>query len=101
MRGGPTIATLSLLHAANTRKLFYTATVRAATLARNVRFGSKADMCAAKSDVRFAPNSDRESGHAGRRAAPGFFHAQHGIKPQRGQGKHNADSGGYPLVFCR
>jgi hypothetical protein len=28
----------------------------------NVRFGSKADMCAAKSDVRFASNSDRESG---------------------------------------
>jgi hypothetical protein len=62
MRGGPTIATLSLLHAANTRKLFYTATVRAATLARNVRFGSAADMCAAKSHVRFTPNSDRESG---------------------------------------
>jgi hypothetical protein len=29
---------------------------------RHVRFGSKADMCAAKSDVRFTPNSDRESG---------------------------------------
>src|SRR5262249_39522174 len=28
----------------------------------DVRFGSKADMCVAKSDVRFAPNSDRESG---------------------------------------
>jgi hypothetical protein len=28
----------------------------------NVRFGSKADICAAKFDVRFAPNSDRESG---------------------------------------
>jgi hypothetical protein len=28
----------------------------------NVRFGSKADMCVAKSDVRFNPNSDRESG---------------------------------------
>jgi len=27
----------------------------------NVRFGSKADMCAAKSDVRYYPNSDRES----------------------------------------
>jgi hypothetical protein len=27
-----------------------------------VRFGSKADICAAKSDVRFTPNSDRESG---------------------------------------
>jgi hypothetical protein len=27
----------------------------------NVRFGSEADMCAAKSDVRFTPNSDRES----------------------------------------
>jgi hypothetical protein len=30
--------------------------------ARNVRFGSKADICAAKSDVRFTPKSDRESG---------------------------------------
>src|SRR5262249_55866620 len=29
----------------------------------DVRFGSKADICAAKSDVRFAPNSDRESRH--------------------------------------
>jgi hypothetical protein len=29
----------------------------------NVRFGSKADICAAKSDVRFTPNSDRKSGH--------------------------------------
>src|SRR5262245_55746152 len=28
-----------------------------------VRFGSKADMCAAKSDVRFTPNSDRKSRH--------------------------------------
>jgi hypothetical protein len=28
----------------------------------NVRFGSKADMCAAKTHVRFTPNSDRESG---------------------------------------
>jgi len=27
----------------------------------NVRFGSKADMCAATSHVRFTPNSDRES----------------------------------------
>jgi hypothetical protein len=27
-----------------------------------VRFGSEADMCAAKGHVRFAPNSDRESG---------------------------------------
>ena len=27
-----------------------------------VRFGSKADVCAAQSRVRFAPNSDRESG---------------------------------------
>jgi hypothetical protein len=27
-----------------------------------VRFGSKADMCIAKSDVRFTPNSDCESG---------------------------------------
>jgi hypothetical protein len=29
----------------------------------NVRFGSEADICAAISDVRFTPNSDRESGH--------------------------------------
>src|SRR5262245_11874381 len=28
----------------------------------DVRFGSKADMCVAKSDVCFTPNSDRESG---------------------------------------
>src|SRR5262249_34570906 len=28
----------------------------------DVRFGSKADMCSAKGHVRFAPNSDRESG---------------------------------------
>jgi hypothetical protein len=27
----------------------------------NVRFGSEADICAAISDVRFTPNSDRES----------------------------------------
>jgi hypothetical protein len=27
----------------------------------DVRFGSKADICIAKSHVRFAPNSDRES----------------------------------------
>src|SRR5215471_12825198 len=30
---------------------------------RHVCFGSKADMCVAKSDVCFTPNSDRESGH--------------------------------------
>ena len=29
----------------------------------NVRFGSKADICAAQRHVRFAPNSDRESRH--------------------------------------
>src|SRR5262245_48915603 len=29
--------------------------------ARNVRFGSEADMCGATSDVRFTPNSDRKS----------------------------------------
>jgi hypothetical protein len=29
----------------------------------NVRFGSQADMCAAKSHVRYTPNSGRESGH--------------------------------------
>jgi hypothetical protein len=31
--------------------------------ASNVRFGSEADMCVSTSDVRFTPNSDRESGH--------------------------------------
>jgi hypothetical protein len=30
----------------------------------DVRFGSEADICAAISDVRFTPNSDRESGLA-------------------------------------
>ena len=29
----------------------------------DVRFGSKADICAAQTDVRFTPNSDRKSGH--------------------------------------
>src|SRR6476660_8110287 len=29
----------------------------------DVRFGSEADICAATSHVRFAPNSDHESGH--------------------------------------
>jgi hypothetical protein len=29
----------------------------------SVRFGLEAGMCVAKSDVRFTPNSDRESGH--------------------------------------
>jgi hypothetical protein len=29
---------------------------------RHVRFGSLADICSAKGHVRFAPNSDRESG---------------------------------------
>jgi len=28
----------------------------------NVRFGTEADICSAISDVRFAPNGDRESG---------------------------------------
>jgi len=32
-------------------------------LRAHVRFGSKADMCAAISHVRFTPNSDRKSGH--------------------------------------
>jgi len=32
------------------------------TLQRHVRFGSKADICAATNHVRFTPNSDRESG---------------------------------------
>src|SRR5262245_45978041 len=31
---------------------------------KDVRFGSQADICSAKGHVRFAPNSDRESGHA-------------------------------------
>jgi len=31
---------------------------------RNVRFGSKADMCNAPAHVRFAPDSDRKSRHA-------------------------------------
>ena len=30
----------------------------------DVRFGSEADICVAKSDVRFTPNSDRKSRHA-------------------------------------
>src|SRR5262245_56993500 len=30
---------------------------------RDVRFGSEADMCVAKVDVRFTPNSDRKSRH--------------------------------------
>jgi len=33
--------------------------------AANVRFGSFADICAATIDVRFTPNSGRESGHLG------------------------------------
>jgi hypothetical protein len=35
---------------------------RVGALAAHVRFGSKADICAAKTHVRFTPNSDRESG---------------------------------------
>jgi hypothetical protein len=31
-------------------------------MSANVRFGSKADICAAKGHVRFASNSDRKSG---------------------------------------
>jgi len=34
-----------------------------AQLLANVRFGSFADICAATSDVRFTPNSDRKSRH--------------------------------------
>src|SRR5262245_39190228 len=30
---------------------------------RDVRFGSKADICSATEHVRFTPNSDRRSGH--------------------------------------
>src|SRR5262245_13007606 len=32
-------------------------------VAVDVRFGSKADICSAQTNVRFTPNSDRESGH--------------------------------------
>src|SRR5262245_53966988 len=32
------------------------------TRSADVRFGSKADMCGARTHVRFTPNSDRESG---------------------------------------
>ena len=32
------------------------------TAVMHVRFGSEADICSAQSHVRFAPNSDRESG---------------------------------------
>jgi hypothetical protein len=41
-------------------------------LSNDVRFGSLADICSAKGHVRFAPNSDRESGHsmADRRGQP-------------------------------
>jgi hypothetical protein len=35
----------------------------ALTKIKNVRFGSQADMCIAKSHVRITPNSDRESRH--------------------------------------
>ncbi|HEY6020391.1 MAG TPA: hypothetical protein VIY48_10920, partial [Candidatus Paceibacterota bacterium] len=34
-----------------------------ATISRNVRFGSLADICGATSDVRFTPDSDRNSRH--------------------------------------
>src|SRR5262249_21712378 len=30
----------------------------------DVRFGSQADICSAKTHARFTPNNDRESGHA-------------------------------------
>src|SRR5262245_17198309 len=30
---------------------------------RHVRFGSKADICSAQTNVRFTPNSDHKSGH--------------------------------------
>ena len=40
------------------------ATDRSPKEERDVRFGSLADMCGAKGHVRFAPNSDRKSGHA-------------------------------------
>jgi hypothetical protein len=39
-------------------------------LLADVRFGSKADMCSAKRDVRFTPNSDRESGFSPLSALP-------------------------------
>src|SRR5262249_15102952 len=40
----------------------HTNTLEGASEWVNVRYGSEADICAAKSDVRFTPNSDRESG---------------------------------------
>src|SRR5262245_55967948 len=40
--------------------------ILARALWQHVRFGSKADICAAASHVRFAPNSDRESRHPGK-----------------------------------
>jgi hypothetical protein len=40
--------------------------------AAHVRFGSLADMCAAKSDVRFTPDSNPESGLP-RKTAPVLF----------------------------
>jgi hypothetical protein len=45
-----------------TRKFHLTARESSAAVLLDVRFGSLADMCAAKSDVRFTPNSDRKSG---------------------------------------
>jgi hypothetical protein len=36
--------------------------IRAGAPWQDVRFGSLADICSAKGHVRFAPNSDRESG---------------------------------------
>jgi hypothetical protein len=42
-------------------------------LRTNVRFGSKADMCVAKCDVRFTPNTDRESSHSRRKRSYPFY----------------------------
>jgi hypothetical protein len=52
---------------------------RISTFRPNVRFGSLADICSAKRHVRFAPNSDRESGFPANghvRFTPESGHAQ-------------------------
>ena len=42
----------------------------------NVRFGSKADICSAKSHVRCTPNSDRRSGHSSLKVLARYSRAQ-------------------------
>jgi hypothetical protein len=57
-----------------------------------VRFGSEADMCAAKSDVRFAPDSDRESGFS-KRSCPLHPESRHVQRkhqcPLRAKSRHS------------